>query len=675
MKCKLSKLFFLALVGAISVKGYSQTEAERKKITEGYDLNYLSQLSKDFSEKYQVNYAKALEVVKDRNLPISGVNESGSYFSLKGIDEETGDILYYQTSNNGTTNSSVQTARTANLYQGGSLGINVQGQGMIVGIWDGGQPQAGHENLGVSRVTNKDGQYVTSNDPDRSQRGIDHATHVSGTMMGNGSGNIRARGLAFNAYLWSNTWDNDNAEMVTQAAQGLLVSNHSYGIDNSIYVDNPGIFGRYTSESRGIDVITFNADKYLPVIAAGNDRNGIYVNGSTVYLNSGKSGSDLLTHEAVAKNPVVVAAVEGITEYTSTSASSNNVVMSDFSQWGPTDDFRVKPDISAKGVAVFSSNMPSANSINSYASYPGTSMAAPAVSAVFTLWQQYHNSLWPTKGYMKAATVKALMAHTASEAGSAEGPDGKFGWGLINAEGGAQVLKSAKANTAVVKELVLENGSEYTLNVVLDGSSPLTATIAWTDKESAPVGSTDSTASLLVNDLDLRVVRPNGVEVLPWALNKSFASQFAGRMDNNVDPIEKVTYYGAASGVAGAGDYVVKVKHKGALNGGSQKFSIIVSGGVVSFNDTVGVEKFVFDDLKIYPNPANDVINLSSDFASIENAKISIFDILGKKVYSNDALFESVGDASIDISNLKTGVYMVEILKDNKIETRKIIKK
>ena len=667
MKCKLSKLFFLALIGAFSLKGYSQNEAERKKIASGYDQKYLAQLSKEFYDKYEENYAKALEVVKAKNLPLSGINEQGNFFSLRGLDEETGEVLYFQTLNNTTEKSSVQTARAQHLYSGGSLGINIQGQGMEIGIWDGGQPLAGHQNLGIARVTNKDGQFITSTDPAEQLSGENHATHVAGTMMGSGAGTIYARGIAFNAYLWSNTWTQDISEMTTQAAAGLLVSNHSYGIGNSSYVNTPGYFGRYTAFSKAVDNLTKNAPDYLPVYAAGNDHAGVRVSGSLVQLNPSKSGMDQLTNENVAKNPVTVAAIEGFTNYVSSGYDSNNVVLSSFSQWGPTDDFRIKPDISAKGVDVYSSI---ATGVANYDTYDGTSMAAPSVTAVFALWQQYRKQLWPLRGFMKAASLKALMAHTASEAGSNEGPDWKFGWGVINAQGGAKVMKDAKANQAIFEELTLQNNATYRRVVTANGTEPLVVTIAWTDADANIVTETDSSASLLVNDLDVRVRRiSTNTVVLPWTLNKSWSSLYAHRADNNVDPIEKITYYGTLSGVAQAGDYEITVTHKGTLVGGSQNFSLVVSG----IGATSSSENTVFEDMKIYPNPAKDVVNISADFSTVENATVEIYDMLGKRVFANNSLFSFNNEAAIDVSTFNAGVYLVKVIKDGKVDTRKVV--
>ncbi|RRJ93081.1 T9SS C-terminal target domain-containing protein [Paenimyroides tangerinum] len=687
MKCKLSKLFFLALIGAISMKGYSQTDEERINIAKGYDLKKLEQMAVKFRANQEESYAKGLVLAKERGLPIDGVTPEGAFFSLKGVDSETGELVYFQTYNNSTTESSVQTARAQHLYNGGSLGIDIQGQNMNLGIWDGGQPQANHPNLGVSRTLNKDNQLNVPGSVEFQQEGRDHATHVGGTMIGNGPV-VAARGIAFDGRLWSNTWQYDHTEMAEQAAQGLLVSNHSYGIGNTSYMNQVGIYGRYNSEANAVDDILFDAEKYQAVYAAGNDRTQISGAPSNSPLNPTKLGFDQMVNETASKNAVVVGAINGFTNYTSPTA----VVMTSFSQWGPTDDFRVKPDIVAKGFGVYSSNFPTAGSSGSYDSYPGTSMAAPSVTAVFALWQQYSRVLWPfglsgldfADRYFRSATIRALMAHTASNARystdtyTVGGPNARFGWGVINAEGGAKVMKAAKDGNAVLKELTLVSGQVYELHVVLDGSEALTATMAWTDKPGNIVSATDSTTPVLVNDLDLRIIRPSGGDpLMPWSLSKTSMINPAPvrDVDNNVDNIEKIDYTVPLFDGAPAGVYKVFVTHKGnALDSGSQKFSLIVSGGVVDFYEpNVSSDDFKIESLNVYPNPVTDILNVSADFSVIENAAVSLFDMLGKKVYSDDSLFAFSGDATINVSGLNSGVYLLQISKNGKIDTRKIV--
>ncbi|HZH88667.1 MAG TPA: S8 family serine peptidase, partial [Chitinophagaceae bacterium] len=635
MKNKITKLSFILLLGIFSTtKMNAQTEEDVRLITKDYDIEALKQLEEQFDREYKENYAKGLEIARKRNLPIEGVDEQGRSFSLQGVVPGTDYLKYYQSNNNVSAKSSIQTARVQHLHNNGSLGLNIEGQSMNIGIWDNGQVFAGHQSFGAARVTSKDGTSSLG----------DHATHVGGTIAGNGV-ILDVKGMAPQAVLWSNDWNNDRTEMTAQAADGLLVSNHSYGAN---YValnlhNNPAGFGKYNSDARSLDLLLFAAERYLPVIAAGNARNGDYIGGQTYYFNTSKGGADLMHGDAVSKNAVVVAAVEGVTNY----QQPSDVVMSNFSQWGPTDDFRIKPDISAKGVAVKSAtlkkdsnnnNDPTATEINQ-----GTSMAAPSVTGVFALWQQYYKLLYPTRGSMRAATIKALMAISADEAGTADGPDHRFGWGLINAKRGAEIIRDsrdtpARVGITEIQELKLDDQDFYEIKVNTDGSMPLKAAIAWTDP-AAPVnlGSVDDATPALVNDLDLRIIRPNGQEVLPWALTKQFNNLHAVRADNDVDPIEVVEYKGTASGVAGAGEYTIRVTHKGTLTNGSQNFSLIIYG----MKEGLSVKKESFDNLNVYPNPATDIVNISADLISIVDAKVELYDMAGKRVYENSGLFNN----------------------------------
>ena len=147
------------------------------------------------------------------------------------------------------------------------------------------------------------------------------------------------------------------------------------------------------------------------------------------------------------------------------------------SSQGPSDDGRIKPDITGNGTDVYSTS----NATNfSYASLTGTSMAAPNVSGTLLLLQQYYNEL---KGnYMKASTLKALACHTADEAGNI-GPDPIFGWGLLNAKKAAETIFSSSEPlpSAIINELTINQGETYTIQVSASAGTKLEATICWTD--------------------------------------------------------------------------------------------------------------------------------------------------------------------------------------------------
>ena len=118
----------------------------------------------------------------------------------------------------------------------------------------------------------------------------DHATHVGGTMIAAGVLNT-AHGMAHEAQLHAYEWGNDDSEMATAAANGLGMSNHSYGwylgwrwnyFDDDrwawfgdLEVDSTEDykFGFYNEAARDWDIIAYNAPYYLIVHSAGNERN------------------------------------------------------------------------------------------------------------------------------------------------------------------------------------------------------------------------------------------------------------------------------------------------------------------------------------------------------------------------------------------------------------------
>ena len=62
------------------------------------------------------------------------------------------------------------------------------------------------------------------------------------------------------------------------------------------------------------------------------------------------------------------------------------------------------------------------------------------------------------------------MIHTADEAGTFEGPDYSFGWGLMNAATAAELIsKDAQQNNELINEDNLSNGEIYTKTFSANG--------------------------------------------------------------------------------------------------------------------------------------------------------------------------------------------------------------
>jgi hypothetical protein len=71
--------------------------------------------------------------------------------------------------------------------------------------------------------------------------------------------------------------------------------------------------------------------------------------------------------------------------------------------------------------------------------------------------------------------------------------------------------------------------------------------------------------------------------------------------------------------------------------------------------------------IKIYPNPASNLLYLQSKF--ISNAIISIFDNQGREVFANFKNSINNETKLIDISSLESGFYFVKVNATNGIET------
>src|SRR5262249_42232268 len=144
----------------------------------------------------------------------------------------------------------------------------------------------------------------------------------------------------------------------------------------------------------------------------------------------------------------------------------------------------------------------------SYTTMTGTSMAAPNVTGSVGLLLQHQRNLHGDS-LLLASTMKAILLHTADESGNSPGPDYSFGWGLLNALKAAQLmtLDDTDGVRSHIREITLNNGATEEFTVHSRGDQPLKATICWTDPPGTPPArSLNPTASMLVNDLDVRLV-------------------------------------------------------------------------------------------------------------------------------------------------------------------------
>ena len=644
------RVFFFFLLILSSIISFAQTASERKKISDSYDIDKIERL-KSKLEKANLERKQRIDKFLENKSFKKRFNKNGKTHEIHDI--VNGKPIYFTTHNL----TSAKASKAARLWSSGSLGLDLNGENMILGVWDEEDVRATHQEflddqpMPESRVTFPELAGTT-------RPASDHATHVAGTLLAKGT-DANAKGMAPKALLRSFDWDLDDEEAGTEAQNGLLISNHSYGV--SIFDDatpTPNLqvsssnIGAYNADANIWDDVAYTYPYYLAVNSAGN-------NGQYSYTGASASGYDKLYGNKTAKNNIVVASAN---IFVNGSGEISFFQKSNFSSQGPTDDFRIKPDITARGENVYSSGV---DADNDYFTSNGTSMASPNVAGSLILLQQHYNNL--NSGYLRAATLKGLVCHTAKDDNVKVGPDPWLGWGVLNVEDAANIITNASNGLAFINELTLTNGASYTYNFSLSSTGPVKATICWTDPPGTVSSSPSNVLSArLVNDLDLRVTDPSATVHMPWKLDKTDVTASAIKGDNDVDNIEVIDIASGSSG-----NYALTVTHKGTLTDGQQAFSLILSGTNLTLNVH---ETNMENTVKVWPNPVDEKLNISFFNNILVNSKIELFDIQGRNVFSKTVSLKDIqNNYTINVKKYNPGLYFLDISNGLYTQKQKII--
>ena len=358
----------------------------------------------------------------------------------------------------------------------------------------------------------------------------------------------------------------------------------------------------------------------------------------------GNSGYDCLSAASVAKNLLLVGAINDISGGYSSPAG---VVMSSFSACGPTDDGRIKPDVVANGV-VLTSSLETSNT--AYGSLTGTSMSSPSVTGSIGLLLQHQQNLHGGDSIL-ASTMKGIIIHTADEAGTTPGPDYRFGWGLMNTRKAADLmtLDSADGPDSHIREYNIFTGDTVTIDFASTGDEPLKATIAWND---IPVGLAPATLDppnlVLRNDIDMRITRKSdGAVFYPWILNGASPADAATSGDNLRDNVEQILLNSPGRTL-----YTLQLTHKTTIFNPPTQVSLIMTGNI----ETLGAALSTSSDTLTYAKVPGEAF---SDSITVYNEGDSLLTASVTKDLSSFWL--SVTEDSVTIASLDSGTIHFDI--------------
>lgn len=503
--------------------------------------------------------------------------------------------------------------------------LGLAGDGEIIGVADtgidSGDPMMIHPDFRgrIEGITSfpinpiYDITFVRNPGGDDGAKDVDsgHGTHVSGSVLGDGSSSVSAgheivRGIAYRSKLyfqaieqWMDWTDEARRYFLTQTGKNpdeMILSgipndisdlfgdayNHGCRIHTNSW--GGGTAGEYDQQCNDLDKFVWTHKDFTILFAAGNDGVDKNFNGQV------DPGS--VSSPGTAKNCITVGACENERPFGNSDrygtwwpddfpfGDLKNDPMSDsyediaaFSSRGPTNDSRIKPDVVAPGTFILStrSRYIAANNYawkkfppnKDYFYMGGTSMATPLTAGAIAVLRQY---LRTKKGIANpsAALLKAVLIHASKKLNyrySGDQRNGLYdyeqGWGLVNV---GPIINSNNSIGFIDNTTGLETGQRSIFEVNISSEiKPLKITLVWTDYPGPS----------LINNLNLLVTDPQGKRYCGNVFEAPFDSQLD--TSNNVESvfIERPL----------VGKYIIEIIGS-SVTFPKQDFALVYSGGI-----------------------------------------------------------------------------------------------
>lgn len=514
--------------------------------------------------------------------------------------EEAADLRLFNDTTNWTIQSYVPYRTT--IWDRG-----IRGQGQIVGIGDTGLDydmpwfhDPGNTPIGPAhRKVVGYTPYMDDYDGD-----FGHGTHVACTVAGNRSpvdGLFEANGMAPEARLFiQDITPGEQTAVYPPSDLGLLFAT-PYSAGARLHTNSWGApTNLYETYARSADRFMWEHKNFLAFFANGN----------------AGAGAGTVGTPATAKNAVSVGATEN-------GVNAENVAS--FSSNGPTADGRIKPTVTAPGVAIVSADSDGLKvSFNSGTiAYSGTSMATPAAAGAAALIRQYYlDGYWPfgsanaAQGFEpSAALTKATLVNSARNMTGAytDGPIPSTGqgWGRINLADTLHFFPDDNYLDIADVRTGLSTATSWSRRYFATGDQFLKVTLVWTDYPGI-----EGAAKTLVNDLDLQVITPEGLTYRGNVFSNGLSAP-GGTADRlNVEEQAYIPTFHS-------GDYTVRVSGYN-VPFGPQPFAVVVTGAVsISSTGFINLDKSRYNqESMIAIQVADRDLNMNS--SAVETATIFI---------------------------------------------------
>lgn len=330
-------------------------------------------------------------------------------------------------------------------------------------------------------------------------------------------------------------------------------------------------------------------------------------------------------------------------------------VRSSFSSVGPTTDNppRIKPDVMAMG----SSNYYASTTGNNYSTGSGTSFSCPLTSGVCALVLSANKNLTPLQ-------VMGILKKFASNSSS---PNNQMGWGIIDASLAVDSARKLDNWTPVIQHTQPFTMTSLSTDITMKAKITDNGIIRnWTNeapllyyRKSTNGGTTWSTftaANYTAANLDTFSF------VIPGSAIGTTVQYYFAAQDIALPTPKMVTLPDGGSGVTPPGSTAPPTRFQ----------YVVAMVGIQPVSNEIPGEFKLYTN---YPNPFNPITKIKFDIAKNTNAKLLVYDVLGRVVETLISGDIKAGRYEIDFDgySLASGVYFYKLVTNEFVETKKML--
>ena len=590
---------------------------------------------------------------------------------VKGIDASWIPVLAMDGRILSINPSSVITIHNDNAYQliSGNLAsdlsnITLNGSGEILAISDTGLDDDHGDFDGRIRAIYD--QYGPDNS--HQDRNSGHGTHVTSTLLGDGSGASFTQGMVPAASFHFYQLEADSSGILARWGSLYEMFTHSYQQSARIQTNswgNVNLVGEYSSDSRSADSYLVSQPSFLVLFSAGD---------------LGENGYQSITPPGTAKNVLTIGS-STTGSYGSQEAGS----VSSNSSKGTTLDGRIKPDLVAPGVMICSAQANEALFVEGescssathsdtgnplYMTLNGSSMSTAVAAGAATMVRQ-HLRETASIAEPRSDLIRALLINGADDLGAPDIPNSMEGWGQVNVSN--SIFPTSTGNDL---DLLYDNsrelkpGHSFIYTIESDSNSRFDVTLVWNDREGSAVA--NQSAPKLVNDLDLIVTSPSGETYYGNNFMNGFSfgsGGSSGAVADNLNNVERVRL-----DLPLVGTWSIEIGHSG---GYLQDYAVVITGDI---------SERIEPDLTIIPNTLTtsvesplqgDTFLIEAQWKNQAAGPTGSYSVLIEDITDNTVILEQVKTsltggslASLSYPHIfsTTGIHTIKITLDSNSE-------